>query len=214
MSVESQPLLQSLTTLQKIRAKTYICGHLCLPSKAAILVIMWTAVVGTVYSLITTVVAMNNLDGPHHYKTHTQTSGSMLYVYLALTMLVYPISGFIADVRCGRYKVITVSLSFITTSIVLLCTIVFIFSGNFNNQLYDSVLKHDIPLQVAVIVAIFFFTVGIIGYQANFIQFGLDQLLEAKSELIGLFVHYNALAFNISASLSMLFVETGLRNSP
>ena len=30
---------------------------------------------------------------------------------------------------------------------------------------------------------------GIIGYQANFIQFGLDQLLEASIEYLGLFVH-------------------------
>ena len=217
MSIESQPLLHHQTTLQKIRAKVCICNPLCLPSNAAILVILWTAVVGAVYSLTATMVAVNNLDGPHYYRTHTETSGSILYLYLAVIMLVYPVSGFIADVHCGRYKTITVSLSFITASTVLGCTIALILIGKFNNRtfrFYDALVRDEVPLLVLLIIAAIFYTVGIIGYQANFIQFGLDQLLEAKSEQIGLFVHYNALAFNISASLSVLFIEIGLHSNP
>ena len=34
------------------------------------------------------------------------------------------------------------------------------------------------------------FIVGLVRYQANFIQLGLDQLLEVPSEYLGLFVHW------------------------
>ena len=41
--------------------------------------------------------------------------------------------------------------------------------------------------------------IGLIGYQANFIQFGLDQLLEASSQYLALFVHW-AVWVNYAAS--------------
>ena len=37
------------------------------------------------------------------------------------------------------------------------------------------------------------------GYQANIIQFGIDQLFEAQSHYLGLFIHYTSWAFHIRA---------------
>ena len=52
--------------------------------------------------------------------------------------------------------------------------------------------------------------IGLVGYQVNFIQLGLDQLLEAPSEYLGLFVHWaewinNAAATVTITVLSLLF---------
>ena len=47
------------------------------------------------------------------------------------------------------------------------------------------------------------FIVGLVGYHANFIQLGLDQLFEAPSQYLGLFIHYAILAFH-SGSLPLL----------
>ena len=38
---------------------------------------------------------------------------------------------------------------------------------------------------------------GLAGYQANFIQLGLDQLFEAPSQYLGLFVHYATWIFRL-----------------
>ena len=57
---------------------------------------------------------------------------------------------------------------------------------------------------VLLIFASILLLIGIIGYEANFIQFGLDQLLEAPSEYLGLFVHYVSWIFNILRSESFL----------
>ena len=46
---------------------------------------------------------------------------------------------------------------------------------------------------------------GLIGYQANFIQLGLDQLLEAPSEYLGLFVHWAKWINNATATVTMPF---------
>ena len=40
------------------------------------------------------------------------------------------------------------------------------------------------------------FVIGLAGYQANFIQLGLDQLFEAPSQYLGLFIHYATWAFH------------------
>ena len=182
------------------------------------LIIIWTAVVGVVYSFVTTSVGLDNLKLPDYYKHHIATDGSLLYMYLAVIMLLYPISGFIADVHYSRFKTIMISLGCIVASIVLLCLCVLILSGtsNFNERVlkfHDLFRQERIPVGILLIIGIFIFTIGIIGFQANFIQFGLDQLLEARSEHLGLFVHYNSFAFHFSASLYQPFIEILFRTS-
>ena len=48
------------------------------------------------------------------------------------------------------------------------------------------------------------FVIGLIGYQANFIQFGLDQLLEASSEYLGLFVHWAVWVKNVVSIITIV----------
>ena len=216
MMAESQPLFCRQTMLQTIKAKACTCSYLCFSSKGAVFVIIWTAIVGAVYSFITTSVAIDNLRAPHYYKPHTVTIGSLLYMYIAVMMLLYPVSGFIADIHYGRFKTIMISLGCTSASIILLCLCAIILSGKFAEggfKFRDLFQQEEIPIGILLITAILIFTIGIIGYQANFIQFGLDQLLEARSEHLGLFVHYNSFTFNFSASLSKFFIETLLYTS-
>ena len=90
------------------------CKHLCLPSKPAILIIFWTAVVGAVYNLVlllaVVIVDRNQLFS---YDISLSANECLPYVILAFISLFYPLSGFTADVCCGRLKVVAVSLCFI-----------------------------------------------------------------------------------------------------
>ena len=41
------------------------------------------------------------------------------------------------------------------------------------------------------------FVIGLAGYQANYIQLGLDQLFEAPNHYLGLFIHYASWSFHL-----------------
>ena len=51
-------------------------------------------------------------------------------------------------------------------------------------------LKEKIPIYAFIFGAAFFIVLGYAAYQANFIQFGLDQLMEAPSQSLSIFVHW------------------------
>lgn len=50
-----------------------------------------------------------------------------------------------------------------------------------------------------MIISLIFFIIGLAGYQAKFVQLGLDQLFEAPSHYLGLFVHYATWSFNLGS---------------
>ena len=62
-------------------------------------------------------------------------------------------------------------------------------------------LKERIPLYVTGFGAAFFIILGYAAYQANFIQFGLDQLVEAPSTSLSVFIHWAIWADTLGATL-------------
>ena len=76
-------------------------------------------------------------------------------------------------------------------------------------------LRHVIEPQyeesVAIIILLSFaltlFIIGLCGFQTNYIQLGLDQLFEAPSEHLGLFIHYAMWAFTFSTMLDVPFLN-------
>ena len=179
--------------------------HLCLPSKAAILILLWTAIVGALYYIIMGSAAAIEI---HVERSRTNSSISiyepLLYAILAFVMMLYPLSGFIADVCCGRLKTVVISL------IILLLCLTISFTGMVigESTTFTNFHRYDkLPYVFIVIVflLLFVFIIGLAGYQANFIQLGLDQLFEAPSRYLILFIHYAIWAFQ-SGSLSFIFI--------
>ena len=96
--------------------------------------------------------------------------------------LMYPILGWIADVRVTQYRMIKISFT-----LVLSCLIMMTF---FNISL---ILKLQLTEYVGTIFSILVVVVGITGfgmYESNAIQFGMDQMLEASSEQLSSFIHW------------------------
>ena len=129
--VQREPLLSPLEDNKHCHEslqhwfRTYcLTKRLCLPSKAAILILLWTALVGAVYQqLRSTAVAL--IDNSEHNASHYN---SLCYAVLALVMVFYPLSGFVADIYCGRYKCIIFSLwIFLTALLIASIGIVLIF---------------------------------------------------------------------------------------
>ena len=176
---------------------------LCIPSKAAVLIIISALVVGCLYYLVmgTTIALMDN---PASYTHSISVNYSLPYALLAFVMIFYPLSGFIADVCCERRKIIMISLCCLLLFLFILC-----FTGvpflvlkmhYITNivELFQS--KSGILLLTLLLISLLFFIIGLIGYQANFIQLGLDQLFEAPNHYLGLFIHYASLSFHLGVT--------------
>ena len=155
--------------------------HLCLPSKAAILILLWTVVVGAMYHNVVGFSALLVLSNPTPNAILSQYE-PIPYAILALVMMFYPLSGFVADVCCGRLKAVVISLAFILSCWIIVLIALSLFMSMSKPDI--SSLQHNQGLVVAVLcfISLFTFIIGLVGYQANFIQLGLDQLFEAPSQ--------------------------------
>ena len=126
----SQLINNSRRNNSLFRQKGSVCPpslkHLCLPSKAAVLILCWTAGAGVLYHMFLFLLASVLLDRSTVKLHHNNVSiyyNTIPYAVLAVVMMFYPLSGFIADVCCGRMKTIVVSL------IVLLMCSIFLLLG-------------------------------------------------------------------------------------
>ena len=116
-----------------------------------------------------------------------------------MAVILYPISGFLADVYCGRYRVVMISMCFFIVSLTVLSGVTLlqlVSSGFFFPTNWSLVMV----ILLVVLVVLFGLTVeiGMIGYHTNFVQFGLDQLMEAPSRYLSLFIHWIILADSLS----------------
>ena len=186
--VESQPLLSSYSQNNADRrgGVATVSRHLvrhCPMSKAALLVLSWTVFVGVLQFTLSNGVFMLLISGDvPPFKLPSAIV--IFYASFAIVYIFYPLSGYFADVYCGRFRTITGSLA------LLLFILVFCVTFYALCLLLDLSHFLKIFLGSAGLFCTLVTIIGIAGYGANFIQFGLDQLLEAPSHHQALFVHW------------------------
>ena len=102
-----------------------------------------------------------------------------------ISYILYPLFGWIADVRVTYYRMINISLvSLLISSLFMLTTAII---HVFKPDITKYVLFYNIIFPAIILI------VGIIGfgmYESNAIQFGMDQMLEASSEQLSSFIHW------------------------
>ncbi|ORU94679.1 MAG: hypothetical protein A6F71_09460 [Cycloclasticus sp. symbiont of Poecilosclerida sp. M] len=104
-----------------------------------------------------------------------------------LILMLYPIGGLIADLRYGRYRVIKMSLVHNLVVAIILSVLGVLFSTKvYRNSHYAL----GVAMAITVSLSMILFVLGIGGFQANIVQFCLDQLLDASSEELSLFLHW------------------------
>ena len=93
-----------------------------------------------------------------------------------------PIAGWLADAHVGRYKVMRCSIWIMWIAAVLTTV------SSVISQSVDAYSHIDTKMQVVLLV---FTAIGLGGYQASIVQFGLDQLQDASTiEITSLIVWY------------------------
>ena len=123
-----------------------------------------------------------------------------------ILFLVYPLLGHLADVYLTRYRTLKVSyviLTIASCAAVVYCTVDIVSSRVFK---YTKFHHH----QTAVILFVLL-TVNVMGsglFEANAIQFGLDQLLEAPTPNLISFIHWYYWNQNV-AGLVVFYAVSG-----
>ena len=172
-------------------------GQFLLKHRAVFLILVWTAFVSELQALLQVAIAgfiseYVPIVGRQDLANAISSPIAYLCAILAVVAMLYPIGGFIADVYCGRFKTVIVGLSFILTSIIC---IVATLSGWFSVHQSHLLISLDSFKEVAPFYfigfgsTILFFVLGLAAYQSNFIQLGLDQLLDAPSIHLSVFIH-------------------------
>ena len=161
-------------------------GYKWLISKPVLTVIFINFIVGVVYAAMRITTQIAFIFSPYYVITLVS-----LLVALASTIF-SPLFGFLADVHFGRCRVLSASICLIFGACIIVCLItvlrLLVTAAVWNIHLFT----HDIqPVAFGLgAVAVLLLLPGITSYQANFIPFGLDQLCDAPSVSLALFIHW------------------------
>ena len=108
-------------------------------------------------------------------------------------LLIYPLIGWIADVCINRYRAIKYSVTLMTLEMFLVLILLFIHG-------HTSVENKILGVVYSLLGMSFIFTFGF--FEANVIQFGLDQLLGASSSQLSTFIHWYFWSAHVTSMIS------------
>ena len=104
------------------------------------------------------------------------------YGLVSATSIFFPIGGMIADVRCGRYRVIIAS--------VYICLISFLF-GLISFLLWSLEYRLTVPVLTMLYAGFFLLLVGSGGFESNIIPFSIDQLMGSSSDQLSALIYWH-----------------------
>jgi peptide/histidine transporter 3/4 len=154
-------------------------GRKCVSSNAALLVLLWSFVVGLLSGLFL---------NPDLYLTMVTDAFSLpAYGGVVIFTCFFPLAGFCADVQFGRYKTVVTSLWIVLASVPMLLVMVGVI---FIIIFLAGMLQVSFPFICGSIIVCMVIYVGLICFTANVVQFGIDQLHDSPGEDRTLFIHW------------------------
>ena len=145
-------------------------------NRGAILILIWSYCISSLYFYISYTAS----------RVYSYLVFAMLHISVGFTI---PLAGWLADIQFGRYKVLCFSMCTMWISSLLLTTSLIILQNLDLHNLSKVLHLFLVPLAL-----------GYGGFQANVIQFGVDQLCDASSSEIKTFVTWYSWAFISSAA--------------
>ena len=187
----------------------------CVTSKAALLIMCW--------NLFITILLAQWLDTSNYLlipklmdKTKIQKVTPAFLSFLAILYFFFPLAGCLADIRCGRYKTVINSLWFIFWSALFLTigAYVIALTTTYLSGIGSHQPDHKVFIATIVLVAVGFGTPTLfagllllgsyVGFSANIIQFGIDQLHDSPSEDLTIFINWFVFTYNFGLALSQI----------
>ena len=135
---------------------------------------------------------------------------------LGLVYLFYPLVGLVTDVYFTRYKAVLAStvVQIVTNGLGVVVSLVWTLLWYCNSNLVTAGnhQEHFVNVTLGIFGLLFILPmiVGLGIFEANAIQFGMDQLLEEPSEKISTFIHWYYWSIGMGVSLMTLPITTFL----
>ena len=178
--------------------------NVCLLSKAVVMILLWALIISSIHSTGLNASSMLAIRNRKQFPNILFLAVITPYTLLAFVLLLYPLSGFLADVYCGRYKTVIFGLCVLFCAFFVLSSDSVIFlKYNYLTNLHGKSVKT--AFGVVAFTGFVIYATGLAGFEANFIQLGLDQLMEAPSRYLGLFIHWVVWCTSFGASLVYVF---------
>lgn len=161
---ESQPLLfssshQRLSGTVLMSQSNSCVSDLCIPSKAGILLVLYSAIIGSLYSTLVATGAIVALEHLQKRFLGHSFAISLAHILISVTTSVVPIGGCVADIICGRYTTYMISLFSMTLGLLtFLIGCLLIFTD------FHVILEIHLPLsslQIAILTIFFFLSASV-----------------------------------------------------
>ena len=159
----------------------------CIPFKGAILVLVWSALIhsfgttfyATLFFVSFEIQTERHSTGPNLQVITTQSA-------LMVTLLLYPLAGLLAETLFTRIKFMIAAtvVAIIGLIIVTVSTCCFLITVVRENTPFNIIFS------VVGIIGLIIFQIGEGMFEANVIQFGVDQLQFSSNEELPKFVHW------------------------
>ncbi len=156
-------------------------SDICISSKAAWITLLWCFGIGIIHRFATTPTAFL-------FQIMDLKFVSLIYLGNAISLCFYPLAGYLADNVYGKYKMIIRSLQILMISFALTIPPMIVFT-----MLLQFVPENLTGIIGTSLVAFFFYlamNVSFVGFNANVIQFGMEQLHDSPADHQSLFIYW------------------------
>ena len=133
------------------------------------------------------------------------------FAYLGLLYFSYPFLGYIADVCLTRYRTLKCSFIFLIVGCTIGLLLSFILTPVTLVEIFEGKIDFDSANSIVLVVISttgIVITTGVGLFEANALQFGLDQLLEAPTLKLIAFVHWYYWTHNV-VQLVVMYIIAG-----
>ena len=167
----------------------------CITSKEGLISLVWSFAAGTIYGMA--------YNPSNFIFVLPYVSFPVLFIAFigsAIIFCFYLLAGFLADNKIGRHKTITRSSQILLGCFLIgiITCVPFVLLSFFGNS-YALI-------GAAAILALIFLpmTVGFVGFNANIIQFGMDQLHDSPVDHQSLFIFWYVCVYYLAEFISRL----------
>ena len=170
----------------------------CVSNKAALLILLWSFVVGLLGAML--------LNPEMYLRIFSFMYYLGAYGGIVVFTCFFPLAGILADIKFGRYKTVVTSLFIVLLTLSLeIAFAAIIILGTF--KLWPLAVAFGV-LGGLVVIMLY---VGLIGFTANVVQFGMDQLHDSPAEDNTLFIHWYVWTYYASFFSVQLAWSLGLQ---
>ena len=181
----------------------YMKSRKCVTSRSAILVLIWSFFMLLVRVIVT---SLSSYQVPSALKIQYYLCAES--IFSAIIDLFYPISGLLADLKFGRHRTIVSSIRMVLvgTPITLFGSGLLVTVLNFSKdgKIHITLITTG---SILTIIGLLMFLCGILGFAANIIQFGLDQLHDSPAEDQIIFIHWYIWMLYLAILIVTLLIE-------